>query len=100
MNDTAPLRVLVVEDHGLLRAQIVALLRDLQRHPLPPFAAELGCDSWAQVALKFIVSHPAVSIAIPATSRVDHVQQNLGAARGPMPDAALRARMAAHVAAL
>jgi diketogulonate reductase-like aldo/keto reductase len=77
-----------------------ALLRDLQRHPLPPWAAELGCDSWAQVALKFIVSHPAVSCAIPATSRVDHVQQNLGAARGPLPDAAMRARMAAHVAAL
>jgi diketogulonate reductase-like aldo/keto reductase len=77
-----------------------ALLRDLQRHPLPPWAAELGCDSWAQVALKFIVSHPAVSCAIPATSRVDHVQQNLGAARGLLPDAAMRARMAAHVAAL
>jgi diketogulonate reductase-like aldo/keto reductase len=77
-----------------------ALLRDLARHPLPPWAGELACDSWAQLVLKFIVSHPAVSCAIPATSRVDHVRQNLGAARGPMPDAALRARMAAHVAAL
>ncbi|WP_287988974.1 aldo/keto reductase [Piscinibacter sp.] len=77
-----------------------ALLRALARHPLPGWAAELGCDGWAQVALKFIVSHPAVTCAIPATSRVDHVRQNLGAARGPLPDAALRARMAAHVAAL
>ncbi|MBX3604933.1 MAG: aldo/keto reductase [Piscinibacter sp.] len=77
-----------------------ALLRALARQPLPAWAAEIGCDGWAQVALKFIVSHPAVTCAIPATSRVDHVRQNLGAARGPLPDAALRARMAAHVAAL
>lgn len=77
-----------------------ALLRELQRHRLPPWAAEIGCDGWAQVALKFIVSHPAVTCAIPATSSVAHVRQNLGAARGVLPDAAMRARMAAHVAAL
>lgn len=77
-----------------------ALLRELQRHALPPWAAEIGCDGWAQFALKFIVAHPAVTCAIPATSRVDHVRQNMGAARGPLPDAALRARMAAYVAAL
>jgi diketogulonate reductase-like aldo/keto reductase len=78
-----------------------ALLQALQRHPLPAWAAsELGCDGWAQFALKFIVSHPAVTCAIPATSSVAHVRQNLGAARGPMPDAALRRHMAAHVAAL
>jgi diketogulonate reductase-like aldo/keto reductase len=77
-----------------------ALLRALARHPLPPWAAEIGCDGWAQVALKFIVSHPDVTCAIPATSRVDHVLQNMGAARGPMPDAALRRRMAAHVESL
>ena len=77
------------------------LLKALQRHPLPAWAAsELGCDGWAQFILKFIVSHPAVTCAIPATSSVAHVRQNLGAARGPMPDAALRRRMAAHVAAL
>ncbi|MBK7530449.1 aldo/keto reductase [Piscinibacter sp.] len=77
-----------------------ALLRELQRHRLPPWAAEFGCDGWAQFALKFIVSHPAVTCAIPATSSVAHVRQNLGAARGVLPDAAMRARMAAHVAAL
>jgi diketogulonate reductase-like aldo/keto reductase len=77
------------------------LLRGLQRHPLPPWAAaEVGSDGWAQFALKFIVSHPAVTCAIPATSSVAHVRQNLGAALGPLPDAALRRRMAAHVAAL
>lgn len=77
-----------------------ALLQRLQRHPLPGWAAEIGCRYWAQVALKFVVSHPAVTCAIPATSQVAHLRQNMDAARGPMPDAALRQRMAAHVAAL
>lgn len=72
------------------------LLRQLQRHPLPPWAREIGAASWAQLALKFIISHPAVTCAIPATSRVDHVQENMAAAAGPLPDAALRQRMAAH----
>jgi diketogulonate reductase-like aldo/keto reductase len=77
-----------------------ALLRQLARHPLPGWAAEIGCRHWAQVALKFAVSHPAVTCAIPATSRVEHLRQNMAAARGPMPDPALRRRMAADVAAL
>ncbi len=77
-----------------------ALLRQLQRHPLPAWAAEIDCTSWAQIALKFIVSHPAVTCAIPATSRVDHVRENMGAARGRLPDAALRQRMATDVGKL
>jgi diketogulonate reductase-like aldo/keto reductase len=76
------------------------LIKKLQRHPLPGWAAEIDCTSWAQVLLKFIVSHPAVTCAIPATTRVDHVQENMGAAAGRMPDAAFRARMAAHVETL
>lgn len=76
------------------------LLRQLARHRLPGCAAEIDCNSWAQVALKFIVSHPAVTCAIPATSQVAHVRENMGAARGRLPDAALRARIAAAVAAL
>ena len=76
------------------------LLDQLRRHPLPGWAREIGCDGWAQVALKFVVSHPAVTCAIPATSQLTHLRQNMGAARGPMPDAALRARMARDVAAL
>jgi diketogulonate reductase-like aldo/keto reductase len=76
------------------------LLQALQRHRLPGWAAEIDCDGWAQVALKFVVSHPDVTCAIPATSQVAHVRQNMGAARGRLPDAALRARMAAEVAAL
>ena len=71
-----------------------ALLRRLQRVPLPGWANDLRCTTWAQVVLKFIVSHPAVTCAIPATTRV---RENLGAATGPMPDEALRRRMAADV---
>jgi len=77
-----------------------ALLRRLQRHPLPAWAAEIECRSWAQFALKFVISHPAVTCAIPATRRVDHVRENMAAARGRMPDEALRRRMASHVAGL
>jgi diketogulonate reductase-like aldo/keto reductase len=76
------------------------LLRLLQRHPLPSWAAEIECTSWAQFALKFVISHPAVTCAIPATRRVDHVRENLGTARGRLPDEAMRRRMASHVAGL
>jgi diketogulonate reductase-like aldo/keto reductase len=76
------------------------LLKHLQNHPLPGWAAEIECGSWAQVALKFAISHPAVTCAIPATRRVDHVRENLATAAGPMPDEALRKRMAAHVTRL
>jgi diketogulonate reductase-like aldo/keto reductase len=73
------------------------LLRKIERHPLPGWAAELGCASWAQIVLKFIVSHPAVTCAIPATTRVAHVRENMAAATGRLPDEAMRARMIAHV---
>jgi diketogulonate reductase-like aldo/keto reductase len=77
-----------------------ALIRSIQRNPLPSWAAEIGAANWAQVLLKFIVSHPAVTCAIPATSQVAHVRENMGAATGPLPDAAMRRRMVAHVEAL
>jgi diketogulonate reductase-like aldo/keto reductase len=73
------------------------LTKKLQRHPLPGWAADIECTSWAQVILKFIVSHPAVTCAIPATTRVDHVRENVGAARGRLPDEGVRKRMVAHV---
>lgn len=75
-----------------------ALLDRLGRRPLPPWAAEIDCTSWAQFALKFIISHPAVTCAIPATTRVAHVRENLGAASERLPDQAMRARMASFVA--
>ena len=77
-----------------------ALLKRLGRQPLPPFASEIGCQTWAQLILKFIASHPAVTCAIPATTRVDHVQENMSAAHGRLPDEPMRARTIAYVAGL
>jgi diketogulonate reductase-like aldo/keto reductase len=74
-----------------------ALLDRLSRHRLPDWAAEIDCTSWAQFALKFVISHPAVTCAIPATTRAAHVIENMGAAVGRLPDQATRTRMAAHI---
>jgi diketogulonate reductase-like aldo/keto reductase len=71
-----------------------ALFTRVGSRKLPGYAAELGCKSWAQLFLKFIVAHPAVTCVIPATSRPEHMQDNLQAGLGPMPDAAMRERMA------
>jgi aryl-alcohol dehydrogenase-like predicted oxidoreductase len=67
---------------------------------LPTFAKDIGCATWAQFFLKFIVSHPAVTCAIPATSKVAHLTDNMRAGLAPLPDAALRERMARHFAEL
>jgi diketogulonate reductase-like aldo/keto reductase len=72
------------------------LFRRLRRRPLPAWAADIDCTSWAQVLLKFVISHPAVTCAIPATSQASHLRDNMQAARGRLPDAALRARIAAE----
>jgi len=64
------------------------------RKPLPGWAAEIGCASWAEAFLKWIVAHPAVTCAIPATSQLAHLQENVRAMTGPLPDAALRRRIA------
>ena len=77
-----------------------SLIRHVARHRLPIWASEIGATSWAQVLLKFIISHPAVTCVIPATSQVPHVIENVRSSSGPMPDAAMRARIAAHVAQL
>jgi diketogulonate reductase-like aldo/keto reductase len=73
------------------------LIRRVERSPLPAWAGEIDCGNWAQILLKFIVSHPAVACAIPATSRVDHVRENVGASYGRLPDEAMRRRIIAHV---
>ncbi|MFN2632545.1 MAG: aldo/keto reductase, partial [Thermoanaerobaculia bacterium] len=54
--------------------------------PLPPVARELACTSWPQLFLKWILGDPAVTCAIPATSKLDHLDQSLDAARRPLPD--------------
>lgn len=69
-------------------------------HELPAWAADFDAHSWAQFFLKFVIAHPAVTAATPATSRVEHLIDNLGAALGRLPDAALRRRMIDYVAAL
>lgn len=71
------------------------LIRRLGQQPVPPWAAELACTSWAQLLLKFVISHPAITVAIPATSKLAHLRDNLGAGTGPLPDEAQRARIAA-----
>ncbi|KUO56544.1 MAG: aldo/keto reductase [Alphaproteobacteria bacterium BRH_c36] len=77
-----------------------ALIRRFSGKPLPPFAAEIDAGSWPQLLLKFIVSHPAVTCAIPATTRVVHVKENLASAAGPLPDAGMRARIGDYVGQL
>lgn len=77
-----------------------ALVNAAARQPLPSFAREIDCTTWAQLLLKFIVSHPAVTCVIPATSSVAHVRENLASGRGPMPDERLRQRIAAVVQSL
>ena len=60
---------------------------------VPQFARELGCESWAQMFLKYILGHPAMTCAIPGTARPEYMADNLGAGRGPMPDEAARGKM-------
>jgi diketogulonate reductase-like aldo/keto reductase len=62
------------------------LLKRLSRVPLPPVAVELGCAQWATLVLKWELANPAVTVAIPATTNPEHVEQNLAALRGPLPD--------------
>lgn len=64
------------------------LLRRVRSRPLPGWAAEIGAASWAQLLLKFVLGHPAVSCAIPGTGRPEHMAENAGAGIGPIPDAA------------
>ncbi len=88
----------IAQDKGLA----VIINRPFQRgslidrfaaHPLPEWASQIGCKTWPQFLLKFIISHPAVTCAIPATSQVSHMQENMAAALGPLPDENMRARM-------
>lgn len=92
-------------DHG--KAVIInrpfdggALFGAVRGKPLPAFAKEIGCANWAQFFLKWIVGHPAVTCAIPATSQVAHMRENMGALFLPVPDQAMRKRMAEAFAKL
>jgi len=77
-----------------------AMFGRVKGKPLPEWAKEIGCASWAQFFLKWILAHPAVTCVIPGTRNARHVADNLGAASGPLPDEATRRRMAAHFSSL
>jgi aryl-alcohol dehydrogenase-like predicted oxidoreductase len=89
--------VAVLVNRPFAQAQLFSKVRG---KPLPAFAAEIGCASWAQFFLKFVVSHPAVTCAIPATSKVQHLIDNMQAGMGRLPAAEIRQRMAKYVADL
>jgi len=73
-----------------------ALFDQVRGRVLPDWAAEIDCGTWSQFFLKFVVSHPAVTCAIPATSRPDHLQENMAVLAGRLPDAAMREEMAEY----
>ena len=77
-----------------------ALFRRVKGHTLPDWAKELDIKSWAEYFLKFVISHPAVTCAIPATTQVSHMRENMRALSGPMPDKGMRAKMAAYFDAI
>lgn len=76
------------------------LFSKVRAKPLPPWCADLDCTSWAQFFLKWIISHPAVTCAIPGTRLVRHIEDNMAACSGRLPDAALRKRMQDYFAHL
>jgi diketogulonate reductase-like aldo/keto reductase len=77
-----------------------AMFGRVRNKALPEWAKEIGCASWAQFFLKWILAHPAVTCVIPGTRNAKHVADNLGAAVGPLPDEAARRKMAAHFGSL
>ncbi len=76
------------------------LFKRVSDRPLPDWAASFDAKTWGQFFLKFVISHPAITVATPATSRVSNLIDNLGAGRGRLPDAATRERMSAYIDAL
>jgi diketogulonate reductase-like aldo/keto reductase len=73
------------------------LFRRVRGHAVPSWASEFDCTTWAQFFLKFIISHPAVTVVIPATSNPDHLRDNMLAGRGRLPDEPTRRRMIEHL---
>ncbi len=89
--------IAVIVNRPFQRGQLV---RAMQRHPLPDWASEVSASSWAQLLLRFIVSQPAVTCAIPATTRVDHVRENLRAGSEPPLDDTTRQRLIDYIQTL
>ena len=76
------------------------LFRKTAGKPLPDWAAEIDCKSWAQFFLKYLLGNPVITAVIPGTDKADHMIDNMGAGHGRLPDAAMRARMVQHVESL
>jgi len=76
------------------------LFTSVRGRPLPDWAADIDASSWGQVFLKYIIGHPAATLPIPGTSKPQHAEDNMGALRGRLPDAALRAEIERYVDAL
>ena len=76
-----------------------SLMRTLAKRPLPGWAGEIGCTSWAQILLKFVLANPAITCAIPGTSKPEHMRDNIQAGTGDYPDAGLLKKMIAEVGA-
>lgn len=77
-----------------------AMFRRVSGKALPEWAKEIGCATWGQYFLKWILAHPAVTCAIPGTRDPKHVADNIAAAQDPLPDETMRRRMASHFASL
>jgi len=77
-----------------------SMFRRVKDKPVPDWAKEIGCASWAQFFLKWILGHPSVTCAIPGTRNPKHVADNLAAASGPLPDEAMRRRMSVYFGSL
>ena len=75
------------------------LMRKLSGRPLPAWAKDIGCTSWAQILLKFVLAHPAITCAIPGTSKPEHMRDNIQAGLGDYPDAGLVQKMIAEAGA-
>ncbi|HEY1266244.1 MAG TPA: aldo/keto reductase [Candidatus Binatia bacterium] len=90
-------RIAVLANRPLAQGALFAKVRG---KPLPAWTSEIGIESWARFFLKFTLGHPAVTCVIPATSRADHLRDNMAAGYGPLPDEAARERMARFIEAL
>lgn len=73
------------------------LFDKFERYPLPDWASDIDCANWAQFFLKFIISHPAVTCAIPATSQLEHLCENMAAGYGRLPDEPVRKKMLKYI---
>lgn len=89
--------IAVIVNRAFNDGRFFGLVRD---KPLPDYAAEFDCETWAQFALKYVLSHPAVTVAIPATSKPEHLMDNMQAGFGALPDESQRRRMRETMATL